>query len=95
MKMYVLVRKDLTKAQQAVQGGHALAQFLLNHSSHWENGTLIYLGVKGERQLMNWIRKLDRKQVDVAVWREPDKDNEITAIAAHSEEDVFKNLNCL
>ena len=95
MKMYVLVRKDLTKAQQAVQAGHALAQFVLNHQSHWENGTLIYLGVKGERQLINWIRKLERNYVDVAVWREPDKDNEITAIAAYSEEGVFKALNCL
>lgn len=93
--MYVLVRKDLTKAQQAVQGGHALAQFLLNHQSLWENGTLIYLGVKGERQLRNWIRKLERNYVDVAVWKEPDMENEITAVAAYSEEGVFKSLNCL
>lgn len=95
MKMYVLVRKDLTKAQQAVQGGHALAQFLLNHPSCWENGTLIYLGVKSERHLMSWTKKLERKGVDVAVWREPDMANEITAIAAHSEERIFKSLNCL
>ena len=95
MKMYVLVRKDLTKTQQAVQGGHALAQFLLNHQSNWENGTLIYLGVKGEIQLMNWIGKLEEKQIDTAVWREPDMANEITAVAAYSEEDVFRNLNCL
>lgn len=93
--MYVLVRKDLTKAQQAVQGGHALAQFLLNHFSHWENGTLIYLGVRSERQLVNWIRKLDRKQIDVAIWKEPDMNDQITAIATHSNEDVFRNLNCL
>lgn len=95
MKMYVLVRKDLTKAQQAVQGGHALAQFLLNYQSSWENGTLIYLGTKGEWQLMNWIERLEEKQIDTAVWREPDMDNEITAVAAYSEECVFKNLNCL
>jgi hypothetical protein len=95
MKMYVLVRKDLNKAQQAVQGGHALAQFLLNHQSSWENGTLIYLGVKGERQLMNWIRKLEWEQIDTAVWREPDMASEITAVAAYSEENIFKSLNCL
>jgi hypothetical protein len=93
--MYVLVRKDLTKAYQAVQGGHALAQFLLNHSSSWGNGTLIYLGVRNEQQMMNWVRKLERKGIDVAVWREPDIGNQVTAIAAYSDECVFKHLNCL
>lgn len=95
MKMYVLVRKDLTKAQQSVQGGHALAEFLLNHSTSWDNGTLIYLGVKSEHQLKNWIRKLERNSLEVAVWREPDMGNQITAVAAYSEERMFKNLNCL
>lgn len=95
MKMYVLIRRDLTKAQQAVQGGHALAEFLLNHTSSWKNGTLIYLGMRNELQLKKWIYKLGKLDVDVAVWREPDMNNEITAIAAYSEEKVFKNLNCL
>lgn len=30
-KMYVLIRKDLDVNYQAVQAGHALAQFMLEH----------------------------------------------------------------
>lgn len=30
-KMYVLIRKDLDPAYQAVQAGHALAQYMLDH----------------------------------------------------------------
>lgn len=29
MKMYILIRRDLSAPQQAVQGGHALAEYLL------------------------------------------------------------------
>lgn len=48
-KLYVLVRKDLSKSQQAVQAGHAVAEFLLNNDDHgWDNGTLVYLGVPDE-----------------------------------------------
>ena len=45
-KMYVVTRKDLSPEQQAVQAGHALAEFLLQQSDYeWDNGTLVYLTV--------------------------------------------------
>lgn len=54
-KMYVLVRKDLPKTYQAVQAGHALAEYLLHSlSCSWDNGTLIYLGVRDEEELKSW-----------------------------------------
>ncbi len=31
MKMYCLVRKDLERSYQAVQGGHAIAQYFLDY----------------------------------------------------------------
>ena len=54
-KLYVLVRKDLSKSQQAVQGGHAVAEYLLRGpSTAWPNGTLVYLGVRNEDDLKFW-----------------------------------------
>lgn len=95
MKMYILVRKDLTTSQQAVQGGHALAEFLLNYQQNWNNSTLIYLGVKSELQLRKWVYKLNQLNIDLAIWKEPDMSNQITAIATYSKGEVFKNVNCL
>lgn len=48
MKMYVLVLKSLPKSQQAVQAGHALAEYLLNFKTEWDNGVLIYLQANEE-----------------------------------------------
>lgn len=54
-KLYVLVRKDLSKSQQAVQAGHAVAEYLLRGPlTIWGNGTLIYLGIKNEEELKWW-----------------------------------------
>ena len=54
-KLFVLVRKDLSKSQQAVQAGHAVAEYLLRGpSTFWGNGTLVYLGVRNETDLKWW-----------------------------------------
>lgn len=54
-KIYILVRKDLSRGQQAVQGGHAVAEYLLHGPpTAWDNGTLVYLGVRNETELKFW-----------------------------------------
>ena len=96
MKMFVIVRKDLSISQRAVQAGHALAEHLLHGPfSRWQNGTLVYLGVKGLTQLENIKRKFDRENIPYKEFREPDIGNEITAIATDQESQHTKRLNLL
>ena len=96
-KLYVLVRKDITIQQQAVQAGHAVAEYILNCPQiTWDNGTLVYLGVKNQDQLQKWAMKLDFVGIPYAVFREPDLNNEITALAAVSNDyRVFKSLQLI
>jgi peptidyl-tRNA hydrolase len=96
MKMFVIVRKDLSTSQQAVQAGHALARFLMHGPfSRWQNGTLIYLGVKGRNQLENIKRKFEREDIPHMEFREPDLNNEITAIATDMNNQYIEKLNLL
>ena len=45
-RLYVLTRNDLGLVYQAVQGAHAVAQFVLDHPNHeWKNGYLIFLAL--------------------------------------------------
>lgn len=82
-KLYVLVREDLKGSHKAVQGGHALAELLLSHKLSWLNGTLIYLGVKNEKELRKLYKKLPCKKK--AFFEEPHWNNSMTAIAAYGK----------
>jgi len=96
-KLFVIVRKDLTTSQQAVQAGHAVAAFLLHGQffRRWENETLIYLGVKGLIQLENLKRKFHYNDISFVEFREPDLNNETTAIATTVENEFVERLNLL
>jgi len=95
-KLFVLIRKDLSTSQQAVQGGHAVAEFLLHSNfSDWDNGTLIYLGIKGLYQLEKWMLNLKELDIPFTIFKEPDIGNEPTAIATDQGEELFKRLRLL
>lgn len=82
MKLYVLVRSDLSKSQQAVQAGHAVAEFLLHYKdTEWNNGTLVYLKSPGDWDLYNWIEGALKERASYMPFYEPDMDHEITALA--------------
>ena len=95
-KLYILVRKDLSKSQQAVQGGHAVAEYLLRGpSTAWPNGTLVYLGVRNETELKFWGTQITERGHTVVPFREPDMDNEITAIATECDGMLLNELRLL
>lgn len=95
-KLFILTRRDFPIADQAVQSGHAVAQFLINHPyTEWNNGTLIYLGVKDEETLKRWTYKLHLWKAHYATFYEPDMNNELTSVASDYDESFFKNLQML
>jgi len=96
MKLFVLVRRDLKESYQAVQAGHALAEFLLQHpDTQWDNGTLIYLGVNNEKELHKWMGKLQLRCIDYESFTEPDIGDQITALACAGNDKIFKSLKLL
>jgi len=95
-KLYVLTRRDLPIAQQAVQSGHAVAEYLLHNKTSWNNGTLVYLGVNNEEDLEKWIFKLDMESIEYSIFKEPDIGNQITSLATVVDsEKVFSKLRLL
>ena len=78
----------------AVQGGHAIAQWMLEHHDnlYWKNETVVYLSCDIEKMLY-----VLRDQ-DISIFREPDLDNALTAIAVVGNPDnmkFFKHLKLL
>lgn len=90
-KMYVLIRKDLSKSQQAVQGGHALAEFLLTYPDNtWSNGTLVYIGVPNLSVLRDWVVDLENLDKNYVTFYEPDIKQQ-TALAVLNDGSLFED----
>lgn len=96
MKLYVIVRKDLSVSQRAVQAGHVVAQFCLyGPFSRWTNGTLIYLGIKNLEHLEELMNQLNNNNINYTEFREPDIGNQITAIATDQHCESFERMRLL
>lgn len=77
-RLYVLIDQKLDAVYGCVQGGHAVAQWLLEHpNQEWNNSYLIYL-----------YADLDLVNKDYSSFYEPDLGNQLTAIAL--QDDVKK-----
>lgn len=87
-RLYVLIDKSLDPVYGCVQGGHAVAAYLLEHPDCWKNQYLIYLYA----DLRKWIDKLNFFGLDYSLFKEPDLANQITAVAVENDGKLFKNL---
>lgn len=75
-----LIDQKLDAVYGCVQGGHAVAQWLLEHpNQEWNNSYLIYLYA-------------DLVNKDYSSFYEPDLDNQLTAIALQDDGRMFKKL---
>jgi hypothetical protein len=90
--MYVLVRKDLPNAYQAVMSGHLLAQHMLDFPGKYQNGTLVYINVDNELEVDRWIKKLGIRGFDISTFREPDIGNQLVGIACFTNSNIFDKL---
>ena len=83
MKMYVLVRNDLSPAQRMVQAAHAVAELaLLGCLKGWDNETLVILGVDDLNTLHEWYDTLLDVPGSAFAWfEEPYYNDEMTAIS--------------
>jgi hypothetical protein len=85
-KLYLVVREDLDPAQQAVQAAHALSQFFLDHPEtavSWATGsnTLALLSAPNEPALHRLVEQASQRDLRIALFREPDRGDEATALA--------------
>lgn len=82
----------MSRAQQAVQAGHAVAEWCAAepHPPRWRNHTLLYLKVKNEKELLTWHRLRGG-----VLWREPDWQNQATALAVFGPKEDFEDLDLL
>lgn len=91
-RLYVLISNKLDSIYGCVQGGHAVAQWLLNHPSQdWNNNYLIYVSA----DLSKWKERLDILNIDYTEFREPDLDYQITALAVLNNDKIFKKLKLI
>ena len=91
-RLYILIDNNLDSIYGCVQGGHVVAQWLLNHPNQdWNNSYLIYVSA----DISKWKEKLDILEVDYTEFREPDLNNQITALAVLNNDKMFKNLRLI
>jgi len=81
-----VTREDISKGYQGVQGIHAAIQFAIEHpqlNKEWfeKSNYLGFLSVNNEKDLLDLSQKALELGIELSIFREPDIDNAVTAIA--------------
>ena len=84
-KLVTVTRQDLTAGYQLCQTGHAIADFadeLPQFFKSWKDNSnyLISLAAKDEISLNKIYEKLNKRGAPIIAFREPDLDNQLTAL---------------
>lgn len=85
-KLFLVTRDDLEAGQQGVQAAHALREFVDRHpevDQTWYRSSnhLAFLAVPDERALKRLEHEAMKRGVRYASFREPDRADELTAVA--------------
>ena len=98
-KLTTVTRRDLTPGYQSVMSSHAAIQFVFDHpevAQLWiKDPYLAQLSVENEHDLRVLIAKLKKCNIKYSVFREPDIDNQITAIAIEPSDQTRKITSSL
>lgn len=89
MKLYIVIRKDLPPGLMLAQACHAMRAFVDQCSEQdrkWftESNNIVCLEVEDETALLELVKKAVCLDIPHAVFREPDRDGEATAVAFDS-----------
>ena len=91
-KLVVITRKDISAGYQAVQSGHAIAEFSATNQElfdkwHKDSQYLVMLSVNDIQSLERQIDKLNKLNVVHTQFYEPDIGNQLTAICFYADTD--------
>lgn len=98
--MVLVTRRDLSPGYQSVQPAHALAEFATVYPKifgHWhkEHKNLIILSVANELALLDLFKQAQDRGIKGVLFREPDIDDEATAIALEPSDETYRLTSSL
>lgn len=82
----MITREDISAGYQGVQSIHAAIQFAMEHpgiNKEWfeKSNYLGFLSVSNEQELLCLAERAATLGIEHSIFREPDVDNQVTAIA--------------